>query len=369
MRILLLNTAKGWGGLESHSIILARALLALGHEVVLGCRSGANVGKAAAESGIPTTHIYMRNAMDLHSIIRIVHFVQKERVDVLIANLGKEYWPATVAAKLAGSRAVFIRHQLDPLKGITQWLINNHVDKVIAVTHAVKAVMIRSGVRPEKIAVVHPGQNVERYHSCGSHRHTVRAEWGIGHDDIVVAAAGKLHPGKGIYELLEVGRQIAVRHPHLKIMYIGDGEERDNLVRRIETLGMTDRVIMTGYRPDIDRLLSAADIFVLPSKGYESFGMVLIEAMAAGKPVIGTNTGGIPEVITHRKNGLLVSPGSVTELAEAITLLIENEELCRQLVTAGGETVAAEFTDLASAGKLVAVLKEGCYHHKGRKKL
>ena len=292
MRIFLLNTARGWGGLESHSIILAQALLALGHEVVLGCRKGGNVEQEAMARNIPITNITMRNAIDVSSLKQVRDFITANNMEVLVANLGKEYWPATIAAKLAGVKIVLFRHQLDPVKSIvksiTRWLINNAVYKVIAVTHAVKQVMINSGIEPSKIEVVHPGQNVQCFRASGQYRSAVRAEYKISDDDIVIAAAGKLHPGKGVYELLEAVKQLSATRQHLKVMYIGDGEERNNLPERAKELGMADQIIMTGYRSDIDRLLSAIDIFALPSKGYESFGMVLIEAMAAGKPVIGT---------------------------------------------------------------------------------
>ena len=357
MKIFLLNTARGWGGLESHSIILAKALLDLGHEVVLGCRKGGNVEQEALAHKIPITNITMRNAVDIGSLIQVRDFIKTNGMEVVVANLGKEYWPATVAAKLAGVEIVLFRHQLDPVKSITRWLINTAVARVIAVTHAVKQVMITSGVQANKIEVVHPGLNVERFQSSAKYRSSVRAEYNISDQDIVIAAVGKLHPGKGIYELLEAVEQLSANNQNLKVMYIGDGEERHHLPERAKELGMADQIIMTGYRSDIDRLFSAIDIFALPSKGYESFGMVLIEAMAAGKPVIGTATGGIPEIITDSQSGLLVAPGSVDELAKAIDRLITEPDFRQRLIAAGHEKVKENFTDTASASKLAAILE------------
>ena len=357
MKIVLLNTARGWGGLESHSIILAQSLLRLGHDVVLACRREGNVGQEAAAAGIPTVHISMRNALDVYSVWQIIYFVKQNKIDILIANLGKEYWPATVAAKLAGIKIVLFRHQLDPLKAMTKWLINTAVDKAIAVTHAVRTVMLQSGVQPEKVVVVHPGQDVERFRTSGRFRELIRSELGIKEHEVVIAYAGKLHPGKGIYELLAAVHQVSTAYPHIKLMYIGDGDDRGKLTKEAEIIGMADKVILTGYRTDIDRLFSAMDIFALPSKGYESFGMVLIEAMAAGKAVIGTDTGGIPEIITHNVNGLLVSPGSVSELTQALASLIGDAEWRRQLADAGTQKIDANFTAAAAALKVIDVVK------------
>lgn len=356
MRILLLNTAKAWGGLESHSIVLAKALLALGQEVILGCRPGANVEEAAIEQHIPVTPISLRNATDMKAISRIVACIRENDIDILAANLGKEYWPATMAAKLAGIKVVLIRHQLDPVKMITKWLINSYVDKTVAVTQAVKDVMLQSGIASNKIAIVHPGQDVQRYRDSIRYREETRQELGITPDDFVVATAGKLHPGKGIYELLTAVNYLNSSYPHIRLLFIGEGGERDNLKTKIAKLGLQDKVLLTGFRSDMDHLYSAMDLFVLPSTTYESFGMVLIEAMATGKPVIGTRLGGIPEIITHGRNGLLVEPGNADDLARAIQHMIVDPKLREEYIRAASQTVDENFTDIASARKFMEVL-------------
>lgn len=357
MNILVLNTGRGWGGIESHSIILAKSLIKFGYNVLLGCRQGRVVYQNAVENSIPVVHVRMANAADVFSVMRIVRLVRENNIDIIVSNLGKEYWPATLAAKLSGAKILLVRHQLDPIKKTTRWLMEHYVDKIAAVTNAVKDVMINSGVPDEKVTVINPGQELEKFTNAAKYRQCTREEFGIKSDDIVVASAGKLHHGKGIFELLQAAEVASKKHPNIKVMYIGDGPEQDQLKDMIDKLGMEDRVIMAGFRTDIERLYSAIDIFVLPSKLYESFGMVLIEAMAAGKPVIGTAVGGIPEIISNGQNGILVAPGEHLPLAEAIDALVSRPDMAEEFVAESNIRLNENFTAEASSKKFVKLMQ------------
>ena len=150
---------------------------------------------------------------------------------------------------------------------------------------------------------------------------------------------GRLTPWKGHKTLLEAFSMVARNRPHAKLMIVGEvafwensyeGELKDLAV----DLRVADRVIWTGYREDIPELLRLCDLFVLPSVN-EPFGRVLIEAMATGKPVIGTNSGGVPEIIVDGETGLLVPSNSPTVLAEAIEEMLSDPLAARQMGQAG----------------------------------
>lgn len=357
MNILLLNTGRAWGGMETHSIMLARSLMKLGHNIILGCKFGRVVHENALKYSIPAVDIRVANAMDIVSFNRIINLCKQEKIDVIITNLGKEYWPATLAAKMAGTKILLVRHQLNPPKKMTAWLIANYVDEIVGVSGAVKKSMISAGIPAERIHVIHPGLEIERFQSIAVHREAVRREFGITEAETVIATAGKLHHGKGIFELLEAFASIAKQHPEVKLMYIGEGMEQAALESRAEEMSIRDRVIFTGFRNDIERFYAAIDIFALPSKFYESFGMVIIEAMAAGKPVVATNTGGIPEIITDGQNGLLVPTADAISLANALARIIENPENTRRFVAEACDIVNENFTVDAIGRKFNAVLK------------
>ena len=357
MKVFIINTSGAWGGIESHSVILAKALIGMGHEVLVGCRPGSRTHHNAIDNKLSIVPMTVTNALDVGFVRKTADIIRSQHVDVVVANLGKEYWPVTVAGKLGGAKVVLFRHQLDPVKRITSWLMTHYVDKVIAVTDAVQQVLVRSGVPDNKSVVIYPGQEVEKFRQAVQMRRAVRQELAISEEEIVVSSAGKIHYGKGSLDLLSAFTSLAALYGGLKLMYIGEGEQRAEVEEEAGRLGLSHRVVCTGFRHDIERYMAAVDIFVLPSKTYESFGMVLIEAMATGIPVIGSRLGGIPEIIEHGTNGILVEPGNVEELTQAIKLLVDEPALRGRLAATASRTVDERFTAAASARKFVDVVQ------------
>ena len=349
MNILLINinlgTAACVGGIETHSEILASLLVKNKHNVIVGCWVDGMLATNTNCKIVPARRITIRNSGDMRAIIKMIRISRKENIQVIIANSGREYWPAAIAAKIAGTRIILIRHMSTPLKITTAWMINKMVDKVIAVSSILRDILIKSGVLPEKIAVIHNGIPFEKLDAAAAGRSGARKELFIDDSDIVIGAVGALHKGKGVYELLDSVRRLAKDYPSLKLLYAGDGPERGRLEEEANKLSMGERVIFTGVRKDIERMYAAMDIFTLPSTSEEAFGMVLIEAMAMGKPVIGTKIGGIPEIIKDGANGVLVPPGDSSALAAAISRYIDNSEFKARMAEEGRRTVQQEFSE------------------------
>ncbi len=337
MKILILNSGRGWGGIETYSIVLAKMLLQEGHDVLLACRQGGTVAENAAAANIPVLKLHIRNAFDLLAVNRIRKILSDEAFDLMVANLGKEYWPATLAGKIAGVRTVLMRHQLDHIKPLTRILLKNCTDSIIAVSDAVRQVLVQDGIHPEKIEVVYPGTDLNRFRCTEKRREMARISLGIGSEDFVIGTAGKLNHGKGIYELLEAGEMLAAANDRIKLLYVGDGDKKDRqeLEQRISEKKMQDRVILTGFRNDVHDLYAAMDIFALPSKYLESFGLVLVEAMAASLPVVAAAKGGMVEIIEDGESGFLVEAGNSMALYAALKKLLDDAPLRRRFAENG----------------------------------
>lgn len=346
MNILLINVniGIGWGGIESHSDMLAATLAGRGHKVVLGC--GVE-GSLAVGTGtvLPARRITIRNAGDIRAVMRILSICRGEDIDVIIANGGREYWPAALAAIFLGKKIVFVRHQTDRIRKTTGWLVHNHVTAVVAVSGAVRQALSASGIRADKITLIHNGIQLEKFDPSHIDREEIRKELGIAAGEFLIGTIGKLNRGKGVYVLLRAVGMIAAENSSVKVVFVGDGEEREGLGKEAQRLGIGDRVIFAGVRKDVERMYAAMDIFVLPSTCIEAFGMVLIEAMAMGKAVIGTEIGGIPELISDGKNGLLVPPGDAKALAAAIGKYLTDRDFSARISAAGRQTVESEFSD------------------------
>lgn len=350
MKVLILNAGKGWGGIEAHSVTLATALRGHGHKVIIGCSNDGFVKANAEKAGIPTSNIKVANSGDILAVSKMVRLVLKEDIDVIIANLGKEYWPAAVVASLLGKRFFPVRHQCDELKGSTVWMIARYAEKVIAVSCAVKEALTDSGVPAEMIEVVYNAVDLEVFRPSAEEGAAARDELGIGKDEVVIGFAGKLHEGKGVFELLRAFKGVSGKYPGTMLLFVGQGPARQGLEEETRALSIEGRVVFAGLRNDMRRMYAAMDIFVLPSTCPEAFGMVLAEAMAMCRPVIGTAAGGMPEVIDHEKEGLIVQPGDVEGLRSAMVRYIDDPGFAGAMASGGRKRVEECFS-VASLGE------------------
>jgi glycosyltransferase involved in cell wall biosynthesis len=361
MNILLVNInigkPWGWGGIESHTETLASILAKRGHKVIMGCWNDGSV-KVAGGLVLPATRITMRNSGDIIAILRLMKVCRREDIQVVIANCGREYWPATIAALMTGARVIIVRHQLDKIRKTTRWLIEKYIERVVAVSRAVEGVLIEYGVPPQKIEVIYNSIPLQKFDPDLIDRNSIREELGLKGEDILVGTVGKLHRGKGVYELLSALEMLAGEYPMLKLIYIGEGPEMPGLQAQAQKLSLAGKIIFAGIRKDIERMYAAMDIFVLPSTCEEAFGMVLIEAMAMGRPVIGTLVGGMPEIIEHERNGLLVPPGDPQALAHSITRYIKDPDFSKRIAGEGCRTVELQFSAEAMGNHFEKLLRE-----------
>jgi glycosyltransferase involved in cell wall biosynthesis len=347
VNILLLGiNNRHWGGVESYNDILISILLDKGHKVVVSSVTG-DAFFTLRSSGytVNMTKIRIKNSADIFAIMKIVQLAIKENVDLIVAQKGKHYLPAVIAAKISCVPVIVIRHKTARLKRSTSCLVNMGVNAVVAVSNAVKSSLVDAGVLNDKIIVIHNCVPLNRFNPLKIDADGVRKELGIKHTDIVVGALGKIHRDKGVFELLYAMGNLAERYPFLKVLFVGSGPEQQNLESEAQRLSISDRVIFAGVRTDMEHVHAAIDLCVLPSKCAEGFGMVLIEAMSMKKPVIGSTIGGIKDIINNGVNGLLVPPGDVAALSNAIATYMEDKNFSETVAVEGRNTVESRFSD------------------------
>jgi len=209
------------------------------------------------------------------------------------------------------------------------------------VSEGIKNEMLTYGVPEEKIRVIDNGIDLTRFRDTISPE-TVKEEFRLKKEVTIIGTIGNLGDEKGHVYLLRAARNIVKYVKSVKFLFIGDGPLRGDLENEATQLGIGDHIIFTGFRTDIPNLLSIMDIFVLPSVK-EGLPMVLLEAMAAKKPVIATRVGAIPRVVDNG-NGILVEPRDAEGLEKAIVSLLTNEEKRRKYASAGFETVRTQFS-------------------------
>lgn len=198
-------------------------------------------------------------------------------------------------------------------------------DRVIVVSQSEKMRLVNKGLQPEKIRLVYNGTPPIQPVSA----EVLRKRLGIPQDSIVIGTIGRLEEPKGFQYLLQAYAILLHKHRNSRVVIIGSGGFSTQLFTLAKELDIAEHVVFPGYIQDARNYMPVFDIFVLPSLA-EALPLVLVEAMSAGKPLIGTTVGGIPEIIEHEYNGLLCEPASVESLAEAMARLLEEATLRKE---------------------------------------
>lgn len=248
-------------------------------------------------------------------------------------------------------------HLYSPIKGVRLSILKQYFQSVaigryIAVSNEVSERFCQSlSVPASKIKVVHNGIRLEPFNQPADL--SLRESLTEGQDCPIVFTPARLHSQKGHKHLLDAAAML----PEAIFVLAGDGPERNDLEKRTRELGIEMRVRFLGNRQDVPKLLATCDLFVLPSL-YEGLPISVLEAMAAGKPIVATDIGGTKEAIINQETGLLVPPGSAQELAGAIKRMLSDPKLASRLGAAGKERAKRMFSSDVMARE-VGLVYEG----------
>lgn len=305
-----------------------------------------NGDKAMAQEiralGIPVTDLGMTAKWRWDAMWRLYRVLRRERPTILHTWLFHANLPGRVLGRLARVPIIICSERTMAMESEWRYRLNRWtiglVDRVTAVSANVRHFCISHiGLPAEKLIVIYNG--IELLEKPLASRQEVRAELALPPDTLAIGAVGRLDLVKGVNFLVQALSQVDGGH----LAVIGDGTERAALEALADSLGMADRVHWAGHRRDVPRLLPAFDLFVQPSL-HEGLPNTVLEAMAAGLPVIATAVGGTPEVVLDGVTGLLVPPRDPHALAEAITRLLDLPDLRRRMGQAGRKRVERHFS-------------------------
>jgi glycosyltransferase involved in cell wall biosynthesis len=321
--IVLLHGAKAWGAVEEYVEALARAL---GDEAVVvhpGIARFENLGVRTVTAGTGA-----RNAasvtLELTGLLR--------RLRPRVVHVTDVWPPALAAARLARVPRVLVTHHTpelprrDNLVGRVWWRLGWTTRPEVIYTS--NSQRLEDGREPSH--VIELGIDLERFAAGNA---------ALPKDGPIVGNVARLAPQKGHRHLLEA----AVRVPHGRFVIVGDGELRGALERRARELGIADRVEFLGARDDVPDLLASFDVFAFPSL-FEGLCVAVIEAQAAGVPVVATRVGGIRDTVVHGETGLLVPSGDADALAAAIRRLLRDRDEAAQMAREARRRVRERFS-------------------------
>ena len=296
---------------------------------------------------------------------QLAHLMRREKTQLLYCNNMMVKAIGALASQLAGVPCVFhvrnLHQQWAKVKLYGNLARLPRVRRVIANSEA-SAVPYRRYV-PGKVTVVHNGIDLAEYHPEVTPRGSLRRQLGISPDATVVGFTGFITPRKGLVPLIEAAARLLATRPTLVFVVVGRvpvGAPVDHQAEyqaRARELGIADRFLFAGFREDVRPAVVDFDLLVLPSF-QEPFGRSIIEAMALGTPVVASRVGGIPEILTDGADGLLVAPGDVAGLAQAIAALVDDRERRRSLAQAALARARTSFDVSVLSARIQALLLE-----------
>ncbi len=376
LRILLADPHQRGGGQVRYVAVLAAKFTAIGHQVSVACRPQSILSSRARQSGC-TVHDGFHFRSGLHvkpwysDILAARRLIAAERPDIVHVSASQDHWAFGFANYLLGSPAAVVRTRHNTYRVSDSWpnrLLNKGwTDYQIVVCETVRTELARSPVfDPARMQTIHNGVDANLYRPDPATRAQIRSALGYNDAHVVCGIAARLAPAKGHQYLL---RAVALLHaglPALRVLILGEGALRQELEQLARDLGIASITTFAGYREDMSACTQAFDVSVMPSIDCDTSSFSLKESMAAEKPVVASDYGGLTEIVTDGVEGYVVPAGTVEPLAQRIGQLAEDPDRRAAMGRAARARVVRDFTVETFAARTLNVYRETLRLHNER---
>jgi glycosyltransferase involved in cell wall biosynthesis len=363
MRVLQLIGDLDAGGAENVVVMLANGLARRGVQVTVCTRAGGNLAPRLEAVGLRV--LEKRGRLDPGYVWRLCELIRRLQIDVVHAHLFGNNLYGALAGLLTGRRVVLTSHGWDCLRSRKRILayraLSRLADAVVTVSAQLREDFGRRvGLGEGGVRLVPNGIDVSSL-DRGEERPATRARLGVPDDAPLIGAVGNIKPVKGYDVLLRALPRVLESHREARLVIAGGvwGQERyaARLAELAASLGLRERVQFLGLRQDVPDLLRAMDLYVLPSRS-EGTSIALLEAMAAGKPIVATRVGGTPRVVEDGVTARLVPPDDPEALASTVSGLLADPEAARRLGSAARRAVESEYTVDVMVRRYVSIYEE-----------
>jgi glycosyltransferase involved in cell wall biosynthesis len=372
MRIVQISSAVNFGGGERHLVDLCENLHSAddeekGCEIFVAARGRADW--VARLSFLPKENIVrlpLKNSLDVLSARRLAKFIRDKNIEILHAHLARDYPIAAFAARAAGVKLVLTRHLLFPLKRIHRFVLPNNSTTFIAVSKGVRrSLLAQNLLPPERIRLIYSGVKAGQFDKSqenSGEKIALRQRLNLPENSTLVGIVGEIAAHKGQADFARAAPEILRRFPDARFLIVGRdnsaGEkhraELENLIARLD---LQNKIHFLGWTDDVSSIYRALDVFISASR-VEPFGLVIVEAMAAGCAVVATETDGGREIVEDGKTGKLVPRENPQALAAAVIEILTDEDLRRDLGTNARRAVIEKFSVERMAAETLKLYKE-----------
>ncbi len=369
--IIWLIDSLGPGGAEQLMPAMMKRFRDVGFNIrvcVLQTRAGNPIAADLKRIGLPVDLIPVPNLRHPLNLFRILRYFGFHRPQLVHTQLEFSDILGTLAARILGIPSVSTIHILDKsaekkskvMRLKLRWfMLEKFCSRIIAVSEKTRSHHLKTGgLDPKKVITVYNGIDISRF--TETKEFDIKKTKQVLHlplDNRIIITVAVLREPKGIQYMIQALPKILEQIPDIHYLVVGDGAYGTILKDLSASLSVQDHITFAGHRTDIPNLLACSDIFVLPTLG-DALPTVLIEALAAGKPIVASNVGGVPEIIENGVNGVLVPPGDPSRLADACLQLLKNKKQARQMILAGGQTVWQRFNVDAQIEQLSKIYEE-----------
>jgi len=366
MKVVHLTDSPFFGGPERQILGLSVHLSSAVQTSVLCFRDGASCVpflQQLAKAEIPARMLEHGNPHFIRVIADVTRELRERRADVLICHGYKADLLGWVAARLLGVRVVSVSRgwtshtpKVRFNEGLDRWILR-HMDRVVCVSDGQADKVRRAGVRPDRLRVIHNAIDTSRFDPDAAGARASLQSLFPGSPALIVIAVGRLSPEKGFELFVDAARMLALRDSATGFLIVGDGPDRTKLEELVREAKLVDRFVFAGFRSDVDALLPGADVLV-QSSYTEGLPNVILEACAAGIPVVATDVGGTREVVRDGVNGYLVPSGDAGILAARLAELLTSPAQRQAMGIHGREVVRQEFSFARQSADYVTLLTD-----------
>ena len=353
-KILWIIDGLGHGGAERMTLFIMQKFDRSKFDLrvcALQVKQGNPIAYELARLGIPVDLLQIPNLRHPLNLPKIYSYIKKHKPDIVHTQLEFANVLGNIAAAMLGIPSVATMHTLGaPQQGTEYWRgqvewasLKYFCTRIISVSESAKAHHIEHGNIPaNKMVTIYNGIDLSRFRPNGQNGNAIRTALRIPDGSFVLLTVAVLREPKGIQYMLEAMPDILRDAPNTHYLIVGEGDFGDQLKALAKSLGVEDHVTFAGQRNDIPDVLQAGDIFVLPTL-IDALPTVLIEAMAVRKAIVASNVGGVPEIVEHGKNGLLVEPAKPQQLVESCLRLIKHGEIREAMAESGFQIAHSKF--------------------------
>lgn len=364
MRVLHLISSYGFFGAERVVLELSKALIKSPIESTIGIflnysNPHTELADYAREFKLPIVEFPCKGKLDIRAVQGIRSYLFDNRIDVVHGHGYKSNiyaWLAVIGLKniklVTTCHNWIAKDKITKTYYVLEKLLLRRFHAVIAVSKEVEKNIKALYRKKENIYYIQNGINTDGFKSGLS----VRSEFNLRENELVIGTVGRLSYEKGIDLLLKIAQKVCAVNTKVVFIIVGDGPLKDNLIKIRDGKGLTDRIIFAGSRKDVENLYRTMDMFILTSRT-EGTPMAMLEAMASGLPVIASNVGGIPKIIDHGVNGILIDSVDAKSSCEKINQLLKYGEMAVQLGQNAKKTIVQHFSSKSMAKSYIEVYR------------